>query len=482
MHNEEFGSSLPYIDDANTDDDDVSIEQCSYNVKIVENYQNQNRNIQITKHSPDELTCQSLSPVAPLAEETEFSDSLENEVPGENLGKTQPSMKFVIKGWNSTIKIQGLDKKSSITFKKNCEESLSGTEQTAVAVEKKKNDKNKKSLAAVNSSKTQEKSKKGKWRTLTRSIVKQSAKFERRVMDERYPKYVLLKNEEENVKEKMRKDLEKYPKMIVISDQSKNELANEKQKETTEKLCFEEKKDFCDDTTDSERPKNNKENDKTPQTSRHKKINKEALRALPVNEASKKTENINSRRRNSNFNNQPILQPKITENESKSVVNVSRNLKKEDEAFNKGEDRLSDVFDFPSDDQFHFELQPNTFEQPFNSSNCPSAPRTCGGFCCRNLPPTCHPVYNHSRQPQDVFKKSDFQACEREFDISKNIENSAVSTQIDRRKGSDFEEVHFGMLSSFLPSSVIFVKAFHPDNIDYTLNYDAEKEKNCGKW
>ena len=223
---DESGNSLPFIDDDDDDgggvddvNDDVdTVDDFQYKLNIIEKYKNKNRNIEIKNQSFSNEFINNPPPpppIAPLAYENDLSDDKtddnNNNDNKSSVGNSRDStiLKLVVRGWNSTISIQGLDKKSNISFNRKIvqgkkQQTTTKPKMTTKPTMSATKGKNVENVQTNNSIK--DSTKKKKWKMLTKSIISKSKKFDKK-SDERYPKYVLLKNEEEE-EEKVRDEVE----------------------------------------------------------------------------------------------------------------------------------------------------------------------------------------------------------------------------------------------------------------------------------
>lgn len=449
--NEENENSLPYIDDQNGECDEIKVNRSRYSLSIQETYRDKNRNIEIKNQSSDEFGCDSLSPVAPLAEENDLTDGKVSDLPEDEADrlakKVFPAptvMRVIVRGCNSTISIQGLDNRSSITYNRRKSEKKWPEKEGGMK-------RNKENVTESPPQAPQEKSRRRKWKMLTKSLISKSIRCDKRGLDERYPKYVLLKNEEDEEEEDK---TEKSTKIV-----RKN---CDRRVEATDGKLAEKKTQKQNSNFRMKRPFKNKTNPMNSEQEIVNGIDEDGNRKSETDESLEDEPNDVKKRTKKKkiFTKEKRKTSRSTQDsEPRTPFDLCRRSSSRDQVFNEIQGVLEEALKlYPgsnvqdggsitqrSEKLFSSEIELQETFSGTPSQFCPFSNRDCGHFCPAVPPPLYISLCNSYGRIG--------QTC----DSATQTEDELVEAQ------NDLRNLQFGILSTAFPSSVVIMKTCDQD-------------------
>ncbi|EEB10817.1 conserved hypothetical protein [Pediculus humanus corporis] len=460
---DESGNSFPFIDDdddgGGVDDvnDDVdTVDDFHYKLNIIEKYKNKNRNIEIKNQSfSNEFINNPPPTIAPLAYENDLSDDKTDDNNNNNnkssVGNSRDStiLKLVVRGWNSTISIQGLDKKSNISFNRKIVQGKK--KQTTTKPTVTTTGKNVENVQTNNSIK--ESTKKKKWKMLTKSIISKSKKFDKK-SDERYPKYVLLKNEEEEEAGGEggggeggggRGEIDEKKKIVAGS------LSNPNEKTTKSKKIIEIKKNKMIPTKTT----------------------------IP-----NKTPSIN-------VNSNDVEEIWKTGSESQLIFNVTRRSSSQGRVFNEIENVLKEALKLCPEVKATFDVFKNDGKNkiekkksvPFCNTSSLNPPGKNNNRYTGNKTNTETDTRHNNTQNDDDVKKNGEKNQNNHYDkVNDDVEFSERKNTNELlpetyQPEKDFDNLQFGILSSFFSSPILIMKTCKDEIFNNNNNNNDEFEE-----
>ncbi|KAK6617372.1 hypothetical protein RUM43_014381 [Polyplax serrata] len=493
-HDEESGNSIPYIDDTNTDDE-INSSECQHSLSITEKYRNKNRSIEIkNQSSSDGLVCHSLGPVAPLAEIEQTDSRLNSRRPQDEpmcpwtSRRDEPRgsvTKLVVRGWNSTISIQSLDNRSLITFRRRGEKARHERDMH-VRQERSKG----KDAFVQSPNRSKEKSKKKRWKMLTKSLMSKSARCDRRGIDERYPKYVLLKNEEEEddraVTEEKQKFRELYPKMVVLDDQKATGVENsddKNHKASAKRSEFKLKRSFKNKTNPmSPQDERTTKSDRVAGNTSTKGKSDEALKNEWYKQERLTRKTVSEKRRSFQVRKAPSRSKSVESIQRKGSETAFKGPRKspsEDQALHEIEGVLSETVKFyPKQEEGGTTIE-QICQVPFHQGFRQVPARFC------NVPDheplgnshsasDCLPLYDtcvrcrHSWEHTNKLVTENNYCTNAEYKLDENY---------DDHKDLDLQNLQFGILSTIFPSSVVVMKTCQKQENEHLTDRSPTEDK-----